>query len=71
MSQKRERAVPRQRTALTQNTKSLTSFETTLTAPDDLRQEPIDIVVLLAARSGVAAATVRAHLIAFGMEARS
>ena len=34
-------------------------------------QEPIDVVGLLAARSGVAASTVRAHLVAFGIEARS
>lgn len=32
-----------------------------------LRQPDIDLVGLLAARSGVAAATVRAHLTAFGI----
>ena len=42
--------------------------------PDNATEAPvvsIDIVALLAARSGVAAATVKAHLTAFGMEARS
>ena len=38
MAQKQERAAPRQRTALTQNTKSLDSFGTTDTAPETFRQ---------------------------------
>ena len=38
MAQNRERAAPRQRTALTQNTKSHHSFENTDTAPETFRQ---------------------------------
>jgi len=44
-------------------------IEVTLSSP--IRQEPVDPVVILAARSGVAPATVAAHLAAFGIgEAR-
>ena len=58
--------------ALTQTIcKSHHSFKVTDTALDGFRQEQIDIVGLIAARSGVAAATVQAHLTAFGLGARS
>ncbi len=58
--------------ALTQTTcETNHSFRVTNTALDGFRQEEIDIVGLIAARSGVAAATVQAHLTAFGMGARS
>ena len=40
-------------------------------APSSIRQDTIDVVGFLSARSRVAPATIRAHLAAFGMEARS
>jgi hypothetical protein len=65
MAQKRERAAPRQRTALTLNMKSLDSFDITDTAPKTFRQDPIDVISLLAARSRVSPATIRAQLAAW------
>ena len=65
MTQKRERAVPRQRTALTQNTKSLTSFETTDTAPGAHRQAPIG-AIRLAQRFGLSVSTAAAVVEANG-----
>ena len=46
---------------------SPTERSTGFTASCLQHQEPVDTVALLAARSGVAAATVRAHLAAFGI----
>ncbi len=67
----RERAARANGTALTHIPLKLPSLKTQDTAAPAFRQDPIDLVGLLVSRSGVAAATVRAHLAAFGLEARS
>ncbi len=65
MPQTQKRAARANGTALIHTKSKLAS--SIHTATEALRQDPIDTVALLAARSGVAAATVRAHLAAFGI----
>ena len=48
----------------------LASFDPENRSTLSTHQEPIDVVELIAARSGVAAATVRAHCLAYGIGGR-
>ena len=59
MAQKREGAAPRQRTAPTQNTKRLDTFDTVDTAREARRQVPVG-AIRLAARFGLSVSTATA-----------
>lgn len=66
MAQKRERAAPRQRTALTRNTKSLDSFDMQSTAPEPFRQGAPAAWIVRRVPVSLAAARVYAELHGIG-----
>ena len=65
MPQTQKRAARANGTALIHTKSKLAS--SIHTAAEALRQEPVDVIALLAARSRVHPATVAAHLAAFGI----
>ena len=71
MAHKRLKAAPRHKGTASGNALASTARSPEYPTFPIFVQEPVDVVGLLVARSGVAAATVRAHLAAFGMEAHS